>query len=120
MSLPSWTLGAILALSTIGCAGAQLQEPSPRLALRQEAATLRIEGNGTVEGAGLRCGPRDADGCAASSEELWSTVVVAKPEPGWKFVGWKRVAQPALAPGYDDVTVYTATFERDAAYALAR
>lgn len=114
MNLAKWTLGAVLALSTIGCVGAQTQEPSPRLALRQEAATVRIEGEGTVEGGAIQCGPKGAAGCSASFDDLWSTVVVAKPQPGWKFTGWKRESRDALAPGHDGgATIYVAKFERD-------
>lgn len=116
MNLAQTVLGAVLAFASVGCMGAQTQEPSPRLALRQEAATVRIDGRGTVEGGSIECGPAQAEGCSASFDELWSTVVVAKPSAGWRFVGWKREAKGALAPGHDaGQTVYTATFEREAA-----
>ena len=108
----SWLQSAAavaLMVASAGCAGARADGPSPRLPVRQERATIVIEGQGTVSGGEIACTSASSAVCSAQFEELWATMLEARPAPGWRFAGWQRQA----APGLPEV-VYTAMFEPDA------
>ncbi len=102
-------------VASAGCAGARADGPSPRLPVRQERATIVIEGQGTVSGGEIACTSASSAVCSAQFEELWATMLEARPAPGWRFAGWQRQAAPGLgaSPGAPEV-VYTAMFEPDA------
>lgn len=104
----------LIASAATGCAST-VRSPAPTLTVGQEHAEFVVEGRGRVTGGSIACGPTEGGACEGSFEDLWSTRVEAKPEPGWTFAGWKRdvrkVAASPDAPAEDRI-VYTASFEK--------
>lgn len=104
----------VVGVAGAGCAGASSSSAGPRVMIRQEAAEFVIEGPGRIEGGDISCSQRAEAVCSASFEDTLSTLVVALPERGARFLGWRRSVRAAqLSPfaPVQDVVVYTARFE---------
>lgn len=103
-----------LVLAATGCAST-LKGPTQTLTVGQEHAEFVVEGRGRITGGTIACGSTAGAVCEQRFEDLWSTRLEAKPEPGWRFSGWKReVRNASVSPGAsaDERIVYTASFEK--------
>lgn len=113
-------LVVVVALATTGCA-ASGTGPSSRTFVRGDAVKVVVEGGGMVRGGPIECGTESAR-CTAALNELWSTELVAHPEPGWSFAGWRRSVEHSKlsqATGFQrEMVVETAVFRRSDELAL--
>jgi hypothetical protein len=112
----------VVALATAGCATSGTG-PSSRTFVRGDAVKVVVEGGGVVRGGPIECSsesafdPRSTNSqCTAALNELWATELVAHPEPGWSFAGWRRSIQHSKlsqTPGFErEMLVETAVFTR--------
>jgi hypothetical protein len=111
------TAGLLVAAS--GCSPS-MAAPASHTFVRGDAVKVVVQGGGVVRGGPIECGAERAR-CAAALNELWSTELVAHPQPGWSFTGWRRSFEhPKLShtSGFQGETVVeTAIFERSDAVA---
>jgi hypothetical protein len=114
-------LVVVVALATTGCA-ASGTGPSSRTFVRGDAVKVVVEGGGVVRGGPIECGS-DSLLCTAALNELWATELVAHPEPGWSFAGWRRSVEHSKlshTPGFQrEMLVETAVFTRSGELAQA-
>lgn len=114
---------AVMLIGTSAGCSSSGSLPSPRTHVRGDAVTVVVQGAGVVNGGVIECG-LEADSCRAEFDELWSTELVATPEPGWTFRGWRRtVKNQRLSPSsglQGEIVVQTAVFERQEQVARRR